>query len=836
MTETENLKPLPARRETAMPDLYARQMELEAEMSSLGTERFRRSIEEARQAGREADTRYGTRLIADGVVLVSAGISKFIRDVGMMHGAKPVAARYLRLIDFDVAAFMGLKGVVDGLQKRRRAQAVGIRIGRAIEDEVRFQAFARESTIKDGKEVPLDAYVAKVVRNLNSQTSDYNHKRQVLVHCMNKMNVEWQAWPERDVFHLGMKLVDIIINTTRLAQIETVPTRKNKTEDYLTVTQETADWINGKVSWDEVLCPIFQPMVVPPKDWEGPTGGGYLGPWGDASKVVKTRRKTYMEELTTCDMSTVYAALNSIQKVRWRVNRKVLAVVVELWRNTQITFGKLPEREGKPKPPKPVDITTNAEARRAWKRKASKLIAENLQRGSKWLAVDSIIRTGEKFAEYEAIYFPHNLDFRGRIYSIPSGLSPQGNDVGKGLLEFADGKELGSQEAIDWLAIHGANLWGHDKVSLEDRVKWVKEHEEKILGCAAAPLDNLWWTDADGGGAKAIQFLAFCFEWAGCVREGTAFVSRLPIALDGSCNGLQHFSAMLRDPIGGAAVNLTPAPKPNDVYQTVCDRLVEKLKADGSPDALKWLAFGLTRKSTKRSVMVVPYGGTRHSGRAYILEHVKERIEKDATANQWGDDEAIRQACNFIAGLLWDSIRETVVAARDAMDWLQKVAQVVSKEEKPLNWTAPSGFKVQQAYPNVTERTVETTIAGKVIKLKLQEELLTLDKRRQSQGVSPNFVHSLDAAALTFTVNSAVECGIESFAMIHDSYGTHAADTSLLRECLRQAFCQMYQFDVLQSFADEIQKGLPEGVKLPPLPKKGTLDINEVLRSDFFFA
>jgi DNA-directed RNA polymerase len=46
----------------------------------------------------------------------------------------------------------------------------------------------------------------------------------------------------------------------------------------------------------------------------------------------------------------------------------------------------------------------------------------------------------------------------------------------------------------------------------------------------------------------------------------------------------------------------------------------------------------------------------------------------------------------------------------------------------------------------------------------------------------------------------------------------------------------MYQMDVLKEFRDEIQKALPQGVELPPLPGKGTLDINLVLQSDFFFA
>jgi DNA-directed RNA polymerase len=822
-------------------DLYALQHELESEMSALGTKRFHKALAEAREHGREASTTYGSRLIANEVVKVSNAIATYLEDISKdgRQARLAIAPRYLRLLPFDVAAFLGTKGVIDGITKRRRLQSVAVRIGKSLEDECRFQWFYRaQGTLADGSIGPMAGYANMLVEQLNKQTQDYDHKRRVLIHSMESKGVTWDRWPEDHLAHIGLKLVELVIKATGVAEIATVMVKKNRTETYLSTTPATLEWIKARVDWAEVMCPVYQPMVVPPKDWEGVTGGGYLNPWPGAETLVKTRNQTYLEELAFTDLRLVLGSLNAIQRTAYQVNPQVLDVMTEVWRKTNLCFGKLPSREDEEKPSKPVDIATNKEARKVWRKAASKVIQNNLKLGSRRLMVDSIIRTAEKFRPFESIYFPYNLDFRGRIYSIPSGLCPQGHDVAKGLLRFTNGKPLGNIQALHWLAIHGANLWGYDKVGLAERVAWVLQNEDNILASAANPLDYLWWTKADDGG-KAWQFLAFCFEWAGYHREGLSFVSRLPVALDGSCNGLQHFSAMLRDPVGGAAVNLLPSEKPSDIYQTVCDRLIEKLKADGSQMAKLWLAFVLTRKSTKRPVMVVPYGGTRHSGREYIREHVKERLEK-GDKNLWGDKKAIADACTFLSGFLWEAIRETVVAARDVMDWLQKVSQVVSKEEKPLNWTAPSGFKVQQAYPETKSRTIDTVISGQTtttrVQLRLEEELPWLDKRRQAQGISPNFVHSLDAAALTFTVDAAVACGIENFQMIHDSYGTLAADTDTLRECLRQAFCQMYQDDVLKRFAEEVQAGLPDGVKLPPLPSKGTLDINAVLQSDFFFA
>ncbi|MGO8639201.1 DNA-directed RNA polymerase, partial [Rhizobium ruizarguesonis] len=76
------------------------------------------------------------------------------------------------------------------------------------------------------------------------------------------------------------------------------------------------------------------------------------------------------------------------------------------------------------------------------------------------------------------------LDWRGRAYPLPLYLTPQGNDLQRGLLTFANAVPIHDEEAAEWLAIHGAGCWGYDKVSLEERVQWVLEHEVEIIASA----------------------------------------------------------------------------------------------------------------------------------------------------------------------------------------------------------------------------------------------------------------------------------------------------------------------------------------------------------------
>ena len=93
----------------------------------------------------------------------------------------------------------------------------------------------------------------------------------------------------------------------------------------------------------------------------------------------------------------------------------------------------------------------------------------------------------------------------------------------------------------------------------------------------------------------------------------------------------------------------------------------------------------------------------------------------------------------------------------------------------------------------------------------------------------------MDAAHLILSVNKAAQRGIDSFALIHDSFGTYASDTEDMLEALKEAFVEMYSYDNLSKFRDEIAAQMsPDLVELiPPLPSKGGLDINKVKEAKY---
>jgi DNA-directed RNA polymerase len=454
----------------------------------------------------------------------------------------------------------------------------------------------------------------------------------------------------------------------------------------------------------------------------------------------------------------------------------------------------------------------------------------------------------EKFSKYNAIYFVHTADFRGRLYPASSYLTPQGNSLSKGLLKFADGKPLGTNEAACELAIHGANCFGYDKASMQERVDWVVERSDMICRVATDPLGDLWWAkEAD----DPFSFAAFCEEWAGYCENGYDHVSYIPIAKDGACNGLQHLSSCLLDRVGGAQVNILPSDKPADIYQTVADKTIQKVKDDLASTemvlnthnvaqlAAKWLEYGITRKTAKRCTMTRVYGSTLFSARAFIQEYLT-----DTDAKRKGEDrdyvsplhELEFPASVYLAQHVWSSINETVVAAQTAMDWMQDAARELAKENLPIVWTTTDGLPVMQSYPDMTKRRLKTKFGDKLVYLTIQEANNNkLDRRRQGAGVSPNVVHSWDSAHLRMTVNLAADNGVTHFGMIHDSFSCHASDIEMLGACTREAFVWIYEDEgPLQRLKEECETML--GRELPPLPPRGDLDIRDVLHSEFFFS
>ena len=551
--------------------------------------------------------------------------------------------------------------------------------------------------------------------------------------------------------------------------------------------------------------------------------------------LIKASNRRYLEELKNKfhEFENVVKSVNILQQTEWVINEDIYQVIKKCVENN-FTLGKLPLNPDLiDLPPKPLDIATNTEAKTKWKRMAHQVYTDRNKQKSKHIQVKQIFTEATEMRKTKGFFYPLQLDFRTRIYAKPAMLTMQSADYSKALIKFKYGKRMQTDDAFVNFAIAGANLFGEvDKESLKTRVDWVQKYEAQIISTAKSPFEDTWWTLAD----KPYQFLAWCFEYKAFAETDydPDFITTLPIQSDCSNSGLQHYSAMMRDEVGGLATNLIPLDKPNDVYALVALKVIEKLKTRSEPLATLWLEYGIDRKLCKKPVMCLPYSLTRYSCRAYLAEHVVRQLNERGVTHKFGDD--LFKATNYLTPIVWDSINEVIVGAKQIMKYLKDISSLVSSENLPVSWVTPLGFPVMMACYKTESQRVKTKMGDSILKLSYQTNTNLIDKRQTSQSICPNFIHSLDASVLQLAVVKAHQQGVDSFCMIHDSFGVTAPDVNTMANAVRDSFCEIYQQDVLKNFADDMFKMLSHKnqKKFPKLPQKGNLNLDDVKNSKFF--
>jgi DNA-directed RNA polymerase len=810
--------------------LIEEQLKIEQESIDFGIDHYRKQVAEAKQMSREGTTLHGILLMKHSVDRVSQVIRDFLDSaLSGKIGRYQTSALRLDEIDPEVSAYIALKCMVDGVSNRMSLTKSSLMIGNALEDHVKF-------SIWQSKERKI---FNRTLKDVKARTSNRHYQRYNVIRKMSKIEVlDYALWDKSERVRVGSKLIDLVIGATGLFKVKTFQLSKRLRETVILATEDTLKWIEEVNKRGEVLHPRYYPCVIPPLDWSGPLDGGYHTDKLRQIPMIKTTNRKYLQEMETVSMPMEYRCINALQRTQWCVNVKVLEVMKQVWESGQPWPG-IPPKFDHPIPPAPVPEGMNKQDMDqelyqefiTWKKNAANIYNENARIGSKRIQFVRTLSMAQKFEKYRDIYFVYQSDFRGRKYTVSSFMTPQGPDFAKALLTFSASEPIENDEQAKWLAVHGANCYGYDKVSLDDRYQWCLDNLDKIQRTAEDPFGYRWWTEAD----EPWQFLAFCFEWSGFADKGYGYMSSLPVMVDGSNNGLQHYSAILRDPVGGKATNLTNEEMPQDIYQEVADLVLKDVQSEYDVDthAKRWIDSGLiTRKLTKRPVMVVPYGGTMYSCRAYIEDAMREEFLK-GVPNPFGDD--LFKSSMYLARSVWKAIGQVVVSAREAMKWLQVIGNGISKKQMPIVWSTPSGFVVHQMYPAIKERQIATHIDGKLIKPVIAtQDYARVDRHRAVNGIAPNFVHALDACALTITVNKCLDDGIMDFAMVHDSYGVFAHHSPELAVNLRQAFYEMYnENDVLHQFRLSATDVLDE-VESPP--ERGNLDLSKVLKSDYFFS
>lgn len=588
----------------------------------------------------------------------------------------------------------------------------------------------------------------------------------------------------------------------------------------LEFTEEAVQQMHSLKEWQRYMNPIYRPMVTKPRSV---AEGSYIDPkLASTVQMVKTMNKEQKSLISAAAKSGAkfVEACDLIQSVPLTINQWILPILEKAYR-MNLAIGSVPN-SALPEGNTPDNRRLRSQLR------------------SQQAGFLTDLNEAKHFTQYEEVFLPATMDFRGRVYAKPH-LNHQRADYVKAMWLFTEGKEL-TAEGVKQLKIHLANCGDFNKMSkapFDARIKWVNDNFPKIYDTVMDPWADLWWTQAD----SPFCFLVACRELVGFVEEGASYVCHLPVAIDGSCSGLQHYSAMLRDLKGAKSVNLVPTDAPEDVYKEVASIVNELVMGDkNDPMAQEWLAHKIDRKVTKRATMTLCYGSKQYGWKEQLMEDFMDVYKKEVSLgsreNHPFSDPG--KASAYMAKKLDIALRMTVEAAVEGMDWLQETASVLAKENRPLVWTTPVGFPVVNGYYEPILKRIDIKIKGR----RLQNKLLlgyteNLKRTKQRSTIAPNFVHSYDACHLMMVALQAKREGINSFLLIHDSFGCLPSDMERFAEIVREQFVVLYENhdpfmaiheNALIALSDKGRKNLTEP------PSKGQLNIHAIRSSKYAFA
>lgn len=837
---------------------YERQLKLERDALELSYERLNKQIEERIRSGDADELLEGRLILHHAIDAVANKVTEFFE--AKLYGNAGTAKRYLA--DFEQSpkelAYVVLVSMIRMISKTDLIPATAMisQINRALYHSILVRRL-------DDKGDNLSAYVE---RRFKARGTKYIQREKIkIAKQQNKLN-DNTLCPE--TVKVGAYLIDLVISSGANVVEKVVVNEGRKRRTYLKYTEECYKLI---LQSRELLLGEYRKYpihIMKPKDWKGFKGsGGYQNDKLYKINAVKTeKRKELNKYFNQSNVTEPFEILNALQGTAWRVNRRVFDVMSEIFdsnlldptmpKNSPKLYGGLPyngfldardfvnEADYGEYTVSPIDkipvFKDKKRGRQYWvARRAQEDVCT--ASNSKAMMANLVLYNAKEYLQEPEIYFSYQFDFRGRIYPIQQHLQPQGSGYVKALLEFAEGEPIDSDEAKRWFMIHGANCYGFDKEPYDERINKIKDLTLDILNTAADPMTHRdFWSAAD----DPFLFLAWCFEYADLLKNPENFVSRIPVALDATCSGIQIYSGLLRDREGAKAVNVIGQTR-EDIYQRVADKVNEYLdngdympeivfnQSDGTTHTVntKPLADSLkgkvSRRLTKRNTMTQPYSVTHRGMKDQLVAELND-LEMENNKFWVGDNWL---AAMFLADLNSRAIGAVVRGARVGQEYLVGVTRDLALQGNWVAYTTPlTGFPVIQKIHREEVERITTAIGKLSIRTTIPD---SIDIRKMRSGVAPNYVHSLDAALLGDTVLRLARLGITKFHMIHDSYGVPARFVGDLNREVRESYIDLFETDPLTNWYYQVKSDhevLPEDVMI------NTLDLQEVRDSHYIFS
>lgn len=798
-----------------------RQIEIEVAASNEGILRGIQQVQQAFEQGRAADTGIGKRILMqayeEGLPLVTEAINAKASGVGGKYRA------LLRRVQPEILTVLGIRQILSACADPSEVLLQNILrdIGRAAETESII------TVIEDVNEY----YVQKVETQVQAEASkSIGHIQRKYRTGAKDLGVEVEPWTDDEKIGAG-KIILTALYELGLFEFQDIPSGRGKPYKVITPSAALQRHLLSAVEAAQAVM-RFPPMLCQPRPWTSYNSGGYLteemvqyAPMMSIRGMRKSLRVWVTDNLGPGLAQEAKNAANKAQSVPYRINKAVLAIARKAIADPRGILG-LPPHGALPKPEfslgddwkKEQATPAELEEFQSWKSSMKAWYTNEKQRVGRKVGLVNKFNEMQKYQDEPALYFPTFFDWRGRLY-FRSSINPQSHDTVKAILEFSEGKRLGKR-GLFWLKVHIANCCGYDKKDFKLRAQWTEENWGFILDFINDPLHV---PAPENDTAFTLLAAGLALQEALELPNPEDYVCHVPCAQDATCSGLQHFSAMFRDPVGAKYTNLidTGLDEKEDIYRGVA-QVAAPMIPEFESDIIVldwWKDRSITRSAAKRPVMTYVYGSTLQSTMEYVSEDLKKQGEVGL------DGYSIHRLAVPVAKALRYGVEQTVPAAAAGMHYLKGLVRASSE---PLRWISPVGIPVLNwgEKHEVKQQAIRSMGVSSIL---MRKRTGLYDKATAANGISPNFVHSLDSAHLCMTINDFDG----QIVPIHDSFATHMCDVDDMHYSLRSTFIKMYQQNIL-GLLDEIVV-YDEDAK-PEKPKFGNLDLTHIKHSRFMFC
>jgi len=649
------------------------------------------------------------------------------------------------------------------------------------------------------------------------------------------------------------RVVEVIVDYSSYFHTEREMDRKGETYRWrLNYRCTLSETIIGKLTIEAAEAFYPQPMLVKPIDWTYDPELGITGGYEDYQyEMVRSPSGSQIEYEPFS--KKIYNSLNYIQSTPWVINKVVLAQLkrdLSVPKKSDFIHTEFPEMGGCVWE---KDLEEDVEMSEEKKneiielrlRTREQIELYNAEKGDyesavgKYRAVKLAVGIADRYKDEEVLYFPHSYDFRGRIYPLPVGLSPQGSDAVKALLLYKE-VEAPTSAGTEWNWAYLASLYGDDKLPFEERVERGKD------------LIDADYMEAD----EPYQFLSHQIElneW----ENDRMYTPNTRIHLDACNSGSQFTSAITGDKAGCLATNVMPTYDEDgeilrqDAYMLVAQKSIEETKKriiqsndKAEREILEFLRDLLSehgRKICKQPTMVSNYGGTAQ-GRAEILWQMFRELKCE---HKW----ITKKNAALFSKIIGDSIQGVLNGGKAFEVYVQRMCNLISRGDCKVTWTTDDGFYVEhKKNKELKSRQILCTLPGSRSRVTISKK--TFSKRvspaKMRSAISPNYIHALDAELLRRVAMKMKKAGIENSDWIHDSYGCHPNYVDVMLDITKEEFNKLIKRKPLYTLDKElraqvsgeskIQKELSK-VEVPSFRgfdlEKG---IDELKNSDWFFS